>query len=89
MATEPIDDIEAWSEKLSPWRQDALRRLAVSNELTDTDIDELLAMIKEGAGFEQATPAPKSVPFAKAHFGGGKQPQIVLKGIANVKNVNR
>jgi energy-coupling factor transporter ATP-binding protein EcfA2 len=89
MAAEPIDDIEAWSKKLSPWRQDALRRLAVSNELTDTDIDELLAMIKQGAGFELATPAPKSVPFAKAHFGGGKQPPIVLKGIANVENVNR
>jgi ABC-type lipoprotein export system ATPase subunit len=89
MAAEPIDDIEAWSEKLSPWRQDALRRLAVSNELTDTDIDELLAMIKQGAGFELATPAPKSLPFAKAHFGGGKQPPIVLKGIANVENVNR
>ncbi len=89
MAAEPIDDIEAWSEKLSPWRQDALRRLAVSNELTDTDIDELLALIKQGAGFELATPAPKSVPFAKAHFGGGNQPPIVLKGIANVENVNR
>lgn len=89
MAAEPIDDIEAWSEKLSPWRQDALRRLAVSNDLTDTDIDELLAMIKQVAGFELPAPAPKPVPFAKAHFGGGKQPPIVLKGIANVENVNR
>ncbi|MBC7286390.1 ATP-binding protein, partial [Hoeflea sp.] len=89
MAAQPIDDIEVWSKKLSPWRQDALRRLAVSNELTDIDIDELLAMIKQAAGFELATPAPKPVPFAKAHFGGGKQQPIVLKGIANVQNVNR
>lgn len=89
MAAEPIDDIEDWSQKLSPWRQDALRRLAVSTELTDSDIDELLAMIKQSAGFALATPALTPVPFAKAHFGGGKQQPVVLKGIANVENVNR
>ncbi|MBL8652354.1 MAG: AAA family ATPase [Sphingopyxis sp.] len=89
MATEPIDDIENWSKKLSPWRQDALRRLAVSNDLTDGDSDELLAMIKHAAGFVLPSPAPTPVPFVKAHFGGGKQQPVVLKGIANVENVNR
>jgi energy-coupling factor transporter ATP-binding protein EcfA2 len=89
MVGEPIDDIEAWSQKLSPWRQDGLRRLAVSNDLTETDLDELLAMIKQTAGFKLDAPPPTPVPFAKAHFGGGKQQPIVLKGIANVENVNR
>jgi ABC-type lipoprotein export system ATPase subunit len=89
MVAEPIDEIEIWSKTLSPWRQDALRRLAVSNELTDSDIDELLAMIKQSVGLELATPAPAPVPFSKAHFGGGKRQPIVLKGIANVQNVNR
>lgn len=89
MAAEPINDIEAWSKKLSPWRQDCLRRLAISDDLTDTDLDELLAMIKEAAGFDLATPAPTPIPFAKAHFGDYKREPIVLKGIANVENVNR
>ena len=89
MTAEPIDEIEVWSKKLAPWRQDALRRLAVSDALSGKDTDELLAMIKQASDFELTTPAPVPVPFAKAHFGGGKQKPIVLKGIANVQNVNR
>jgi len=34
-------------------------------------------------------PPPDAVPFAKAHFGGGKHQPIILKGIANVENINR
>lgn len=89
MSAEPIDEIEAWSKKLSYWQQDTLRRLAISNELTDTDLVELLAMIKKEVGFDLSTPIPTPVPFTKAHFGGSKQRSIVLKGIANVENVNR
>lgn len=89
MVAEPIDDIEVWSKQLSPWRRDALRRLSTSNELSDTDLEDLLAMIKQAAGFDLDMPAPTPAPFAKAHFGGGTQQPIVLKGIANVENVNR
>lgn len=89
MAGEPIDDIEVWSNKLSPWRQDCLRRLAVSSELTDCDFSELLAMVKHAAGFTLEVKPPTPVAFTKAHFGGGKHQPIVLKGIANVENVNR
>jgi energy-coupling factor transporter ATP-binding protein EcfA2 len=89
MAAEPIDDIVAWSKKLSPWRQDCLRRLAVSNDLTDKDLTELLGIIKSAAGFKLEVEPPAPVVFAKAHFGGGKQQPIVLKGIANVEGVNR
>lgn len=89
MAAEPIDDVVAWSKGLSPWRQDALRRLSISEDLTDADLDDLLAMIKQAAGFSLGTPAPTPVPFDKVHFGGGKQQPIVLKGVANVENVNR
>ena len=89
MTLEPIGEIEVWSKKLAPWRQDALRRLAVSNELSGHDFDELLAMIKKAAGFLLTTSVPAPVPFAKVHFGGGKQKPIVLKSIANVQNVNR
>lgn len=86
---EPIDDIEAWSEKLSPWRQDALRRLAISDQLTDNDFSDLMSMIKDEAGFKLETPAPAAIPFTKSHFGGGNQTPVTLKKISNVQNVNR
>ena len=89
MAGEPIDDVVEWSSKLSPWKQDALRRLATSNDLTEADAIELLAMVKLTAGFKLAVAAPIAVPFTKAHFGGGKHQPIIVKRIANVQNVNR
>jgi len=49
----------------------------------------LLALIKLQAGFTLATQPPTPVAFTKAHFSGGKHQPIVLKGIANVQNVNR
>lgn len=89
MPTQPIDDIVAWSDTQSPWRQDCLRRLAISNDLTEADHDALLGMIRKSAGLQQATEPPAAVAFTKEHFGGGKHPPIVLKGIANVEGVNR
>lgn len=89
MAGEPIDDILEWSNKLTSWKQDALRRIAISSDLTDTDLRELLAMVKTAAGFSLASAPPGAIPFAKVHFGGGKHQPIILKGIANIENVNR
>lgn len=89
MAVEPIDDILEWSGKLSSWKQDALRRLAVSIDLTEDDRSELLAMIKVDAGFTLAAPSPEAVAFKKDHFGGGEHKPIILKGVTKVTNVNR
>jgi energy-coupling factor transporter ATP-binding protein EcfA2 len=89
MASEPIDDVLDWAKKLSSWKQDALRRLAISNELTGGDLGELLGMVKTAAGFNLASAPPAAVPFAKTHFGGGKHQPIILKGIANAENINR
>lgn len=87
--SEPIDDIISWSASQQPWRRDCLRRLAIANDLTETDKDELLGMIKQAAGLKLASEPPASIAFAKEHFGGGEQPPVVLKGIANVEGVNR
>jgi ABC-type lipoprotein export system ATPase subunit len=88
MSVTALDDIEAWSNKLTPWRRDCLRRLAISNDLSDMDLAELLAMIRSAAGLD-AAPPPAVVPFTKAHFGTSNGPSVVLKGVANVQNVNR
>ncbi|WP_260694431.1 AAA family ATPase [Rhizobium leguminosarum] len=87
---DPIADIEAWSKKQSAWRQDCLRRLAVTNgELSEDDLGELLTMIKAAAGLDVPSPAPAVTPFSKEHFGGGNHQPIILKGIANLQNINR
>ena len=89
LANEPIDDIIAWSTTQSAWRQDCLRRLCLADELTQDDVDELLAMIKSEAGLAVTGAPPVPVPFAKEHFGSAAHAPIVLKGIANVDGVNR
>ena len=85
----PIDDIEDWSKTQAAWRQDCLRRLALSDGLTQADLDELFAIIKAGSGLAVAAAPPEPVPFTKAHFSGGKRKPIALKGIVNVDGVNR
>ena len=89
MASEPIDDIVAWSNTLSTWRQDCLRRLALADDLSDSDQAELLGMIKQEAGLALAEVPPTAIPFTKQHFNGGSHTPIVLKGIANIVGVNR
>ena len=54
-----VDEILDWSAtKLTPWRQDALRRLAGSAAVTVQDESELLDLIKEKAGFSLAAKPP-------------------------------
>ncbi|MFT9377208.1 MAG: hypothetical protein ABF590_15405, partial [Komagataeibacter saccharivorans] len=89
MTVEAIDDIEKWSKRLSLWRQDALRRLVINNELTNADVDELLAMIKNVSGFSLDLSPPTPIPFTKSLFVAGKVSPITLLGIADVENVNR
>lgn len=89
MVSEPIDDIVAWSNTQAPWRQDCLRRLAISNDLSESDEAELLGMIKHSAGLTFAETPPTIEPFNKAHFGGSSHTPIILKGIANIAGVNR
>ena len=85
---EPIDDIIAWSSTQPLWRQDCLRRLALSSELTDDDHEALVGMIKKAAGFSLTIEPPQAIAFSKDHFAGVKHPPIVLKGIASVTGVN-
>lgn len=86
---EAIDDIVAWSAKLSPWRRDCLRRLALADELVPKDMGELLGMVKAAAGLPVDTAPPAAVHFEKAHFGGAAPHTVVLKSLTGVENINR
>src|SRR3546814_20819302 len=71
MASEPIDDIVAWSNTLSTWSQDFRRRLASADDLSDSDQAELLGMIKKEAGLAMAEVPPHENPLPKQNFNRG------------------
>lgn len=85
------EDILEWSDsKLSPWRQDALRRLASSASLTKQDLEDFLNLVKERAGFSLSPKPAAPVPLTKAHLSGAAAGlPIKVKEIRNVTNVNR
>ncbi len=85
------EDILEWSEtKLSPWRQDALRRLASSASLTKQDLEDLLNLIRGKAGFSLSAKSVAPVPLAKSHLSSAAVGvPIKVKAIRNVTNVNR
>tara|TARA_R110002074_G_scaffold398740_1_gene590997 strand:+ start:116 stop:2764 length:2649 start_codon:yes stop_codon:yes gene_type:complete len=84
-------DILEWSNtKLSPWRQDALRRFASASELSASDEVEILNMIKEKAGFTLTAKAPIPNPLTKTHLATlPSDKPLHITGIRNIKNVNR
>jgi hypothetical protein len=86
-----VEDILEWSAtRLTPWRQDALRRLASSSSIGIQDHNELLSLIKDEAGFPLPAKPPAPIPLTKAHLSvatAGSPVQV--KAIRNVENVNR
>jgi ABC-type lipoprotein export system ATPase subunit len=86
-----IEDILEWStSKLSPWRQDALRRLASGAAMGAQDHDDLLSLIKESAGFSISPKPAAPIALAKAHLSAvAAGASLQIKAVRNVKNVNR
>ena len=69
----PIDDIEDWSKTQAPWRQDCLRRLALSDGLTQADLDELVAIIKASADCPSPRFPPNRCPSLRHTFPGASR----------------
>ena len=86
-----VEDILEWSaSKLSPWRQDALRRLASGAAIGALDHDDLLSLIKESAGFSISPKPAAPIALAKAHLSAVTAgASLQIKTIRNVTNVNR
>lgn len=85
-----LDEILVWSKaSLKPWQQDAVRRL-FQQTLTAAALDDLYAMLKDGAGL----PDPKQrkpEPLDQHHLPvtAAKDAAVTLLSIRDVKNVNR
>lgn len=84
-------EIVKWSnERLSPWKQDALRRLALSLSLTDEEEALILSNLKRASGFTlEGTPATLE-PLKVEHFGVATvEADFYLKEIRDITGVNR
>lgn len=82
--------ILGWADKLSPWQQDALRRLAMADQLTTEDEDELLAILKAEHGIPVEPAPPALVPLTAAHLSAAAGGDVVrIKAISQVRNANR
>lgn len=63
------EEILAGTDRLPPWRLDALRRLCVQGDWTEADLDEILDLAKQHHGISSAIePAPQPIRFATDHF---------------------
>ena len=84
------DIIINWASGQPEWQQDALRRLALSLELSDTDFKEIFANLMRVNGLPQEG-EPVLEPLARDHLqsDAGEAPLAYLCSIDSVKNVNR
>ena len=91
MTTTVSQDIISWSKSLSPWKQDALRRLALSSQIGASDQDELIDQIRVEAGLSIKLSAPTtSVPLLVSHISSATtQGTIAIKAITDVQSVNQ
>lgn len=87
-----MDEILTWSESdLSEWKRDALRRLLnTSGTLSETDYDELYAMLLAQNGVvTESSPTP--VPLDESHIptDPAQAEHVELTALKDLKNVNR
>lgn len=86
------EEVLAWSERLPPWRRDALRRLCVQGGWNDQDFVEILDLAKQHHGALSAfQPALQPVLFAAEHFPAEANPDrtVVLRSLHSLTNVGK
>jgi energy-coupling factor transporter ATP-binding protein EcfA2 len=85
-----LNDILTWSQaSLKPWQQDAIRRLFQQGMSAD-DIDDLYAMLKDGAGLpdpQSRIPQPLGADHLPVVAANGSATTLI--SMSNVCNVNR
>ena len=86
-----IDKIIDWASIQPDWQQDALRRVAASSVLSDSDISEVLANLKHAKGIPQQESEFILQPLTREHLqsDGQKSPLAHICSVDRIKNVNR
>jgi hypothetical protein len=85
-----LKQIHAWSLGLHPCLRDALRRLLDSSSPTETDYDDLYAILKMGAGIADPSnrvPQPLQLSHLPSEAATGSA--LRLLSVRRLKNVNR
>lgn len=82
-----LDELLRWSADRPNWQRDALRRLIINGELTDTDIRDLTETCKAAHGLAIPT---DPAPLTSAHVpnSGGAHPRVSLTSIFHHRGVN-
>ena len=87
-----VHSILEWSKERPAWQRDALRRIIVNEEITQTDLDELERLCRSAHGADSATAAlPNSIPLDATHLppAPGTESSVSLKSVKEIENVNR
>lgn len=86
-----MNDILDWSKGRPQWQQDALRRLLVNSEITDSDIQELtLACLADHKALEEGEVAPTMEPLSRSHVPttSVSDEAVRIRSVANIKHAN-
>lgn len=86
-----LDEILKWTQtSLTPWQQDAARRLFLQKDLNDVDHDELYALLRASHGLPSAA-GLVAVPLAAEHLpvASDSGASVSLTAMRSMKNVNR
>lgn len=90
MTSAAVDDVLEWASKQSPWKQDALRRLASGAKLTSADQDEIMDQLRTKAGYPSNGNTIAPVPLSKSDMSVALSgAPLKLKGIRGVLGVNQ
>ncbi|MCH7492712.1 hypothetical protein IID19_03955, partial [Patescibacteria group bacterium] len=78
-----------WSVKQPLWQQDAIRRIWTKRKIDETDVSEVLNILKQEYGLETKIQT-RLFPLTKEHIGSATvhESKIVLKELRELKNVN-
>lgn len=82
------DDLVTWSEGRPSWQRDALRRLATSGPLLESDVDELAQIALAQAGDEQATMVAEPIAAMHVPTAGNAPGRVNLVAVADPQNAN-
>lgn len=87
-----LETIIHWAENdLPSWQSDAVRRLLSQDALSDDDKNDILLMLKAGAGLNDSkTPVPTPTRVSAGAVSGAPTSKTVvtLKAIENLKSIN-